>query len=243
MVLFDAEFIEGFLKTKTSKNQFLLGEKNPRFFREYLKFSDFGQNAKGQFWPIFITELWQPWKTRNTYQIWLKMVLFDAEFIGGFVTTKTSKNQCLLAEKNPRFLREYLKFSDFGQNAKGQFWPIFITELWQPWKTRNTYQIWLKMVLFDAEFIAGFVKIKTSKNQCLLAEKNPRFFREYLKFSDFGQNAKSQFWPIFITELWQPWKTRNTYQIWLKMVFFDAEFIEGFVESETSKNQFLLAEK
>ena len=91
------------------------------------------------------------------------------------------------------------------------------------------------MVLFDAEFIEGFLKIKTSKNQCLLAEKNPRFFREYLKFSDFGQNAKGQFWLIFITELWQPWKTRNTYQIWLKMVLFDAEFIEGSLKTKTSK--------
>ena len=43
------------------------------------------------------------------------------------------------------------------------------------------------MVLFDEEFIEGFVKTKTSKKQCLLAEKE-RFFREYLKFSDFGQN-------------------------------------------------------
>ena len=54
------------------------------------------------------------------------------------------------------------------------------------------------MVLFDAEFIKGFVKTKASKNQRLLAEKY-RIFREYSKFSDFGQNAKGQFWPIFIT--------------------------------------------
>ena len=98
------------------------------------------------------------------------------------------------------------------------------------------------MVLFDADFIESFVKTKTSKNQCLLAEKK-RFFQEYWKFSNFGQNAKGQFWPILITELWQPWKTRNTYQIWLKMVLFDAEIIETFVKSKTSKNQFLLAEK
>ena len=65
MVLFDAEFIEGFVKTKTSKNQRLLAEKL-RLFRKYSKFSDFGQNAKGQFCPIFITELWQAWKTRNS---------------------------------------------------------------------------------------------------------------------------------------------------------------------------------
>ena len=90
------------------------------------------------------------------------MVLFDAEFIEGFVESETSKNQFLLADKQ-RFISEYSKFSDFGQNAKGQFWPIFIIELWQPWKTRNTYQIWLKMVLFDAEFIEGSLKTKTSK--------------------------------------------------------------------------------
>ena len=65
MVLFDAQVIEAFVKTKTSKNQRLLAEKW-RFFCEYSKFSDFAQNAKGQFWPIFITENWQAWKTRNT---------------------------------------------------------------------------------------------------------------------------------------------------------------------------------
>ena len=42
------------------------------------------------------------------------------------------------------------------------------------------------MVLFDAKFIQGFVKSKTSKNQRLLAEKY-RFFREYSKLSDFGR--------------------------------------------------------
>ena len=98
------------------------------------------------------------------------MVLLDAEFIEGFVKTKTSKHQRLLAEKL-RFFREYSKFSDFGQNTKGQFWPIFITEIWQAWKTRNARQIWVNMVLFDAEFIQGFVKKKFSKNQRLLAEK------------------------------------------------------------------------
>ena len=65
MVLFDAEFIESFVKTKTSKDQRLLAEKL-RFFREYSKFCDFGHNSKGQFWPIFITEIWQAWKTTNT---------------------------------------------------------------------------------------------------------------------------------------------------------------------------------
>ena len=59
------------------------------------------------------------------------------------------------------------------------------------------------MVLLDAEFVEGFVKIKTSQKQCLLAEKY-RFLREYLKFSNFGQNGRGQFWPIFKTEIWQP---------------------------------------
>ena len=88
MVLFDAEFIEGFVQTKTRKSQRLLGEKY-HFFRDNLNFGIFGQNAKGQFWPIFMAEVRKPWKTTNTYQIWLKMVLFDADFIEGFVQTKT----------------------------------------------------------------------------------------------------------------------------------------------------------
>ena len=62
------------------------------------------------------------------------------------------------------FVPRVLKISDFGQ-----FWPVFITEVWHAWITRNTYQIWLKMVLFDGVFIEGFVK--TSKNQRLLAKK------------------------------------------------------------------------
>ena len=40
------------------------------------------------------------------------------------------------------------------------------------------------MVLFDAEFIEGFVKTKASKMHRLLAEKL-RFFREYSKFNVF----------------------------------------------------------
>ena len=53
----------------------------------------------------------------------------------------------------------------------GQFWPIFMADLLQLKKIRNTYHIWLKMVLFDGEFIEDCVKAKTSKNQRLLAEK------------------------------------------------------------------------
>ena len=56
-------------------------------------------------------------------------------------------------------------------NLYGQFWPTFMADLRQLKKVTNTYQIWLKMVLFDAAFIEGCVKRKTSKNQRLLAEK------------------------------------------------------------------------
>ena len=53
----------------------------------------------------------------------------------------------------------------------GQFWPIFMADLLQLKKIGNTYQIWLKTVLFDGEFIEDCVKAKNSKNQRLLAEK------------------------------------------------------------------------
>ena len=35
----------------------------------------------------------------------------------------------------------------------------------------NTYRILVKMALFDAEFIVGFMKTQTSKNKGLVAEK------------------------------------------------------------------------
>ena len=38
-------------------------------------------------------------------------------------------------------------------------------------KMRNTYQIWLKMLLFDGEYIEDCVKANTSNNQRLLGEK------------------------------------------------------------------------
>ena len=98
------------------------------------------------------------------------MVLFDGEFIEDCVKAKTSNNQRLLAEQQ-HFSREYSKVSNFGQNARGQFWPIFMANLPQLKRIRNTYQIWLKMVLFDGEFIEDCVKAKTSNNQRLLAEK------------------------------------------------------------------------
>ena len=86
------------------------------FFPRVLKFSNFGQNAKSQFWPIFIAELRKPRKIRNTYQIWVKIALSDAEFIVVCVKTKTSKNQRLLAEK---FLPRLLKIQPFWPKCKG----------------------------------------------------------------------------------------------------------------------------
>ena len=54
--------------------------------------------------------------------------------------------------------------ANFGQNANSQFWPIFMAELRKPQKIRNPYQLSLRKVLLDAEFIEGFVKTKTSRN-------------------------------------------------------------------------------
>ena len=53
--------------------------------------------------------------------------------------------------------------SHFGQNAKGQFWPIFIAELRKPRKIGNTYGILVKIALCDKELIVVCVKTKTSK--------------------------------------------------------------------------------
>ena len=53
----------------------------------------------------------------------------------------------------------------------GQFWPIFMADLLQLKQIGNTYQIWLKTVLFDGEFIEDCVKANNSKTQRLLAEK------------------------------------------------------------------------
>ena len=85
-------------------------------------------------------------------------------------------------------------------------------------------------------FLKRYVKTKTTKTQPLLDDKK-FFFRQYSKFSDFGLNTKHQFWPIFMSKLRKPRKIRNTYQILLKMVLFDAAFIEGFVPTNISKNQ------
>ena len=87
-----------------------------------------------------IAEVRKPRKIGNIDRILVKIVLSDAEFIVICVKTKHSKNQRLLAEKW-LFSREYSKFSDFGPNAKGQFWPIFIAELRKPRKIEKTYQI------------------------------------------------------------------------------------------------------
>ena len=48
-----------------------------------------------------------------------------------------------------------------------------MTELWKPQNVENTSQILLKMFFFltDMHCTEGFVEVKISKNQRLLAEK------------------------------------------------------------------------
>ena len=69
------------------------------------------------------------------------------------------------------FLPRVLKIQRFWPKRKGPILADFHNWTLAALKNKNTYKIWLKMVLFDAEFIEGFVKNKTNKNQCLLAEK------------------------------------------------------------------------
>ena len=66
-----------------------------------------------------------------------------------------------------------------------------MAELRKPRKIRNAYQILLKMVLLDAEFIEGFVKTKTSKNQRL----------EFISSFAFNHSASHSLsiWPTGIT--------------------------------------------
>ena len=98
------------------------------------------------------------------------MVLFDREFIEDCVKVKTSNNQRLKLRNNisPASTQNSVIF---GQNATRQFWPIFMADLLQLKKIRNIYQIYLKMVLFDGKIIEDCVKVETSNNQGLLAEK------------------------------------------------------------------------
>ena len=56
----------------------------------------------------------------NTYRILVKIALFDVQLIVVGIKSNTIKKQRLLAEKK-QCSREYLKFSHFGQNVKGQF--------------------------------------------------------------------------------------------------------------------------
>ena len=106
----------------------------------------------------------------NAYRIFVKIALFDTEFILLGIKTTNSKKQRLLAEKW-QFSRKNSKFSHFGQNAKGQFWPIFIAWLPKLRKIANTYRIFMQIALFDAQFIVIGVKPNTSKKQRLVAEK------------------------------------------------------------------------
>ena len=78
---------------------------------------------------------------------------------------------CILSTRGKHFFRDYSKLSHFGQNAKSQFWPIFIAELRKLRKIGNTYGFLVKIALSDKEFIVVCGKTKTSKNQRLFAEK------------------------------------------------------------------------
>ena len=69
------------------------------------------------------------------------------------------------------FLPRVLKIHRFWPKRKGPILADFHNWTFAVLKKRNTYQIWLKIIYFDAEFIEDFVKTKTSKNQCLLSEK------------------------------------------------------------------------
>ena len=50
-------------------------------------------------------------------------------------------------------------------------------------------------------------------------------------------------WPIFMAQLCKARKIGNTYRFLVKMVLLDAEFLLLFIDTKTSKNKSLLAEK
>ena len=50
-------------------------------------------------------------------------------------------------------------------------------------------------------------------------------------------------WPIFMAQLCKARKIGKTYRILVKMVLLDAKFILLFIDTKTSKNKSLLAEK
>ena len=66
---------------------------------------------------------------------------------------------------------------------------------------------------------------------------------------DFCQNANGGLlafwlkWPIFIVQLRKPRKVGNTYRILVEMVLLDVKFILLFIDTKTSKNKRLFAEK
>ena len=82
-------------------------------------------------------------------------------------------------------------------------------------------------------------------------------FGQNAKGGDFGMNEKAILakmqrggplafwpkWPIFMAQIWKPRKIGNTYRISVKMVLLDAEFILLFIDTKTSKNKRLFAEK
>ena len=97
----------------------------------------------------------------------VKSVLLDAEFV--LVLYQNYQKQTSISWEIA-FFRRVLKMGDFGQNAKGgpllfwPKWPIFMAQIRKPRKIGNTYQILVKMVLLDVEFILLFIGTKTSNN-------------------------------------------------------------------------------
>ena len=148
------------LKKKTSKNQRLSWE--IAFSRDYSKFSRFGQNAKGQFWPIVIAELWKPRKIANTYRILVKIALSDADFIVVCVKTKTSKKPTPISWEIAIFPR-LLKIEPFWPKCKGPILADFHRWNLEALKIGNIYRISVKIALINPELIVVCVKTKTSK--------------------------------------------------------------------------------
>ena len=83
-----------------------------------------------------------------------KLPTTNAYYLRNNISTASTQNAVMLAKT------QRANFDRFS-------WLIFGSLK----KIRNTYQIWLKMNLFDGEFIGDCVKVKAGNNQRLLAEK------------------------------------------------------------------------
>ena len=83
-----------------------------------------------------------------------------------------------------------------------------MAELQKARKIRNTYQILLKIVLFDTESIEGLVEVKISKNQRLLTEKQ-HFFPRILKIQRFWPKCQDHILATIKAEHRKPRKIRK----------------------------------